>query len=177
VLDARLVVGGAGFLAASVLFVPALLTSSLLLALPLLVAAAFALSSPNPPIDAARLDVVPSRMWGRAESIRTTVRTVLEAFAPLTFGLLAAALGGGMSGGFSSGVDQARSTVSHASTRGLEYTFLIMLVTLAASGVLILRARRTYLTDVASAAASEAAAQTAQAGADEADEAKVAAGS
>jgi hypothetical protein len=48
--------------------------------------------------------------------------------------------------------------VSQASTRGLEYTFLIMLVTLAASGVLLLRARRTYATDVASAAASEAAA-------------------
>ncbi len=60
---------------------------------PLLLAAAFALASPNPPIDAARLDVVPSRMWGRAESIRTTIRTVLEAIAPLTFGLVAAALG------------------------------------------------------------------------------------
>jgi len=158
-VDARLVVGGVGFLAASVIFVPALLAGSMLLALPLFVAAAFALSSPNPPIDAARLDVVPSRMWGRAESIRTTLRTVMEALAPLTFGLLAGALGGGISSGFGSGVNEDHSAVSHASTTGLEYTFLIMLVMLAISGVLMLRARRTYATDVASAAASEAAAR------------------
>jgi hypothetical protein len=121
----------------------------------LLLGASFALAAPNPPIDAARLDVVPSRMWGRAESIRTTIRTVLEAIAPLTFGLVAAALGGPMSGGFSSGLNRADSSVAQASARGLEYTFLIMLVMLAASGVVLLRARRTYPTDVASAAASE----------------------
>src|SRR5262249_20719395 len=123
------------------------------------------LSSPNPPIDAARLDVVPSRMWGRAESIRTTLRTVMEALAPLSFGLLAGVLGGGGSGGFGSGVDETHSAVSQASTRGREYPFLIMLVTRAASGVLMLRARRTYATDVASAAASEAAAAQATGGA------------
>lgn len=155
IVDARLVVGGAGFLAASVAFVPALVNGSLLLAIPLMLTAAFALSVPNPPVDAARLDVVPSRMWGRAESIRTTIRTVLEALAPLTFGLVAVALGGTMSGGFGSGLNRANESVAEASTRGLEYTFLIMLVMLAASGVLLLRARRTYPTDVASAAASD----------------------
>ena len=155
IVDARLIVGGAGFLTASLLFVPALFTGSLLLAVPLLLAASFALAAPNPAIDAARLDVVPSRMWGRAESIRTTIRTVLEAIAPLTFGLVAAALGGPMSGGFGSGLNRANSSVAQASARGLEYTFLIMLVMLAASGVVLLRARRTYPTDVASAAASE----------------------
>ena len=87
-VDARLVVGGLGFLVAAALFVPALLTGSVLVSLPLFLLAAFALSAPNPPVDAARLDVVPSGMWGRAESIRTTVRIVLEALAPLTFGLL-----------------------------------------------------------------------------------------
>jgi MFS family permease len=153
-IDARLVVGGAGFLTASVVFVPALFTGSLLLAIPLMLAAAFALSVPNPPIDAARLDVVPSRMWGRAESIRTTIRTLLEAVAPLTFGLVAAALGT-MSGGFGSGLNRGDSAVVRASARGLEYTFLVMLVMLAASGVLLLRARQAYPTDVATAAASE----------------------
>ena len=155
VVDARLIVGGAGFLTASVIFVPALFTGSLLLAVPLLLAASFALAAPNPPIDAARLDVVPSRMWGRAESVRTTIRTILEAIAPLTFGLVAAALGGPMSGGFGSGLNQAGPSVARASARGLQYTFLIMLVALAASGMLLLLARRTYPTDVASAAASE----------------------
>ncbi|MBV9660212.1 MAG: MFS transporter [Acidimicrobiales bacterium] len=154
-IDARLVVGGLGFLAGSIVFVPALLTGNLLVALPLFAAASFALSTPNPPIDAARLDVVPSWMWGRAESIRTTARTVMESFAPLTFGLLAAALGGGMSRGFGSGVNETHSVVSHANTTGLEYAFLIMAVMLPASGVLMLRSRRTYLRDVASATAAE----------------------
>jgi predicted MFS family arabinose efflux permease len=154
-VDARLLVGGLGFLAAAVVFVPALLTSSLLLALPLLLVASFALSTPNPPTDAARLDVVPSRMWGRAESIRTSVRTVLEATAPLLFGLMSVALGGGGSSGFGSGVNQSHSPVSASSTRGLQLTFLIMVSTLAASGFLLLRGRRTYLTDVATAAASD----------------------
>jgi MFS family permease len=154
-VDARLSVGGAGFLIAAVVFIPALLAGSVLVGLPLFLVAAFALAAPNPPVDAARLDVVPSHMWGRAESIRTTVRTVLEALAPLIFGLLSSVLAGGASAGFESGVNENHTHLSAASTRGLTYTFLIMLVPLAASGVLLLRARRTYLTDVATAAASE----------------------
>jgi predicted MFS family arabinose efflux permease len=82
-LDARLIVGGVAFLVAVLAFIPALLTGSMLIGLPLFLVAAFALAVPNPPVDAARLDVVPSRMWGRVESIRTTCRTVLEACAPL----------------------------------------------------------------------------------------------
>jgi hypothetical protein len=78
-------------------------------------------------------------MWGRAESIRTTVRTVLEAFAPLVFGLLSAVLVGGTSNGFAAGVNQNHAHTSKASTMGLEYTFLIMLVTLASCGVILLR--------------------------------------
>jgi MFS family permease len=156
-VDARLLVGGGSFLVAAVVFVPALLTGSVLIALPLFLVAAFALAAPNPPVDAARLDVVPSHMWGRAESIRTTVRTVLEAFAPLVFGLLSAVLVGGNSNGFATGVNENHAHPSKASTMGLEYTFLIMLVTLAGCGVLLLRARRTYLTDVATAGASEPA--------------------
>ncbi len=154
-VDARLIVGGAGFLIAAVVFIPALLTGSVLVGLPLFLVAAFALAAPNPPVDAARLDVVPSHMWGRAESIRTTVRTVLEALAPLVFGLLSSVLAGGGSAGFVSGVNENHTHLSAASTRGLTYTFLMMLVPLAGSGALLLRARRTYLTDVATAAASE----------------------
>ncbi len=154
-VDARLVVGGLGFLVAAALFVPALLTGSVLVSLPLFLLAAFALSAPNPPVDAARLDVVPSGMWGRAESIRSTVRIVLEALAPLTFGLLSSAFGGATSGGLGSGVNENHTQVSASGTTGLEYTFLIMLVALAGAGVLLVRARHSYLRDVATAAASE----------------------
>lgn len=155
--DARLIVGGLGFIVATLVFIPALLTGSLLIALPLFVVAGFALAAPNPPVDAARLDVVPSRMWGRVESLRTTVRTVLEAFAPLLFGVLSGVLGQGSQAGFGSGVNDTHAHLSHAATTGLEYTFLIMLVTLGGSGVLLLSGRRTYLGDVATAAASDRA--------------------
>jgi hypothetical protein len=100
-------------------------------------------------------------MWGRAESIRTTVRTVLEALAPLILGLLSAVLGGVTSAGFGSGVNEKSAQMSAASTTGLEYTFLLMLVALVGAGVLLLRARRTYLTDVATAPASKRLASTA----------------
>ena len=154
-LDARLLIGGGGFLVASAALVPALLSGSLLVSLPLFLVAAFALSSPNPPIDAARLDVVPSRMWGRAESIRTFVRVIGEALAPLVFGVLSAILGGGTSSGLGAGINAKSAPVSHAAATGLEYTFLLMLVALAVSGFLLLWARRHYLVDVATAAASE----------------------
>jgi MFS family permease len=158
-IDARLVVGGGAFLVAVVAFIPALLTGSLLIGLPLFLVAAFALAVPNPPVDAARLDVVPSRMWGRVESIRTTARSVLEALAPLLFGIVSAVLGGGSSGGLASGVDEGHTHLSKAGTMGLKYTFLIMLVALAGAGVLLIRARRTYLTDIATAAASDRSSQ------------------
>jgi MFS family permease len=154
-VDARLIVGGVAFLVAVLAFIPAMLTGSVLIGLPLFLVAAFTLSVPNPPVDAARLDVVPSSMWGRVESVRTTFRTILEAFAPLLFGIVSAALGAGNSGGFASGVDQRHAHLSSAGTTGLEYTFLIMLFPLASAGVLLLWARRTYLTDVATAAAAE----------------------
>jgi predicted MFS family arabinose efflux permease len=154
-VDARLLVGGTGFLIAALAFIPALMTGSVLIGLPLFLVASFTLAVPNPPVDAARLDVVPSHMWGRAESIRTTARTVLEAFAPLVFGVVSAALGGGNSSGFAAGVNEKQVHFSEAGTMGLKYTFLIMLVTLAGCGLLLLRARRSYLTDVATAGASE----------------------
>jgi hypothetical protein len=100
-------------------------------------------------------------MWGRAESIRTTVRAVREALAPLIIGLLSAVLSGVTSAGFGSGVNEKSGHVSAAGTTGLECTFLLVLVALVGAGVLLLRARRTYLTDVATAAASERSASTA----------------
>lgn len=163
-IDARLVVGALGFIVAAIVFVPGILSTSLAISLPFFLIAAAALSVPNPALDAARLDVVPSRMWGRAESIRTVVRTVLEAFAPLLFGIVSDALSGARSSGLGTGVNQNTSHLSTAGARGLEFAFLIMLIPLAASGVMLLLGRRSYPVDVASAAASEEETRAALAG-------------
>jgi hypothetical protein len=118
-----------------VLFVPALTTRSAVTAVPYLTLAALMLSAQNPPIDAARLDIVPALLWGRAEAIRTVLRSLAQSLAPLLFGLTSDHLFGG-------------------GRRGLQWTFAVMLVTMAASGVILLRARHTYPGDVATAAAS-----------------------
>jgi predicted MFS family arabinose efflux permease len=154
-IDARLSVGAAGYLLAVVCLAPALLTTSLLVALPLVLAGAAALAAPNSPVDAARLDVVPSRMWGRTEAIRTLARSISEAAAPLAFGYVSLLLGGAQASGLGSGLNTKTGAVSAAAGRGLAYTFLVMLIPLAASAYFLHRARRTYPRDVASAAESE----------------------
>ena len=154
-LCARLTVAATGYIVAAVVLVPAFLTTSLAIAIPLMMVGAAFVAAPNSPGDAARLDVVPAAMWGRTEAIRTFVRTVLEASAPLLFGFVSQVLGGGASAGLGAGVDKKTAHVSAAAAAGLAHTFLIMLLPLAAAGLLLLRARRTYPTDVASAAESD----------------------
>ena len=141
-LDARLVVPAVAFIAVAATLAPALIVSSLLIALPLLAIGGFFLAAANPPQDAARLDVVPGLLWGRAEAARTVARTTLEALAPVVFGFMADHTFGG--GG-----------------RGLQATFIIMLVPLIASAVVLLMARSHYVTDVATAEASLARANAA----------------
>lgn len=149
-VSARPVVGGCAFLVAAALFVPGLLSTSLLLAVPLLFLAAAGVGGANPPLDAARLDIMHSRLWGRAEGVRTVLRTALEAAAPLLFGYISLRLGGG-SGGFG----RPAGSQPHAAL-GLDRTLLLMLAPLVAAGVLLLvRARGTYPRDVATAAVSE----------------------
>jgi predicted MFS family arabinose efflux permease len=155
-LGARMGVAGWSFILAAILFVPGLLSGNLMLSLPIFVLAAAFMSAPNPPLDAARLDVTPSRLWGRAEAIRTAVRAVFQAFAPLLFGFVSEEFGGGRVG-FGSGVNTSHAAVSHASAHGLQLTFLIMLVPLAASGLLLLARRGRHVTDIATAAESELA--------------------
>jgi MFS family permease len=148
-IDARVLVGAVSYLAASVFLAPALLLGSLPVVLPLLVVSAATLAAPNPPLDAARLDIMPAGLWGRAEGVRTLLRQSAQAAAPLVFGLIADALGG-------SGVSRSQQHVSPASARALQETFLILLVPLALSGLmLLLGARRRYPADVATAIASE----------------------
>lgn len=147
-VDARVLVGAVAYFAAVTLLAPALLLTTVPTVLPLLVLAAGALAAPNPPLDAARLDVVPSGLWGRAEGVRTMLRQSAQAAAPLLFGLVADLLGGAATTG-------TQHHISAATSRALQETFLIMLVPLALTGLMLLRARRGYAADVATAIASE----------------------
>ena len=151
-ITGRPMVAGAAFVIAAALFVPALLTTALLVAAPLFFLAAAGLGGANPPLDAARLDIMHSRLWGRAESVRTALRTGLQALAPLLFGYVSTLLGG--AGG---GLGHPTGAQPHGAA-GLDHTLLIMLVPLVAAGTLMLaRARATYPRDVATAVASERA--------------------
>ncbi len=154
-LDGRILVGAISLLGAALLFLPALLTRSVILAMILYVAASAMFSARNPALDAARLDIMHHRLWGRAEAVRTVLRRLMVASAPIVFGFIAdevvstRAHGGGQHGFGAS-----------ASAPGLQAAFLILLVTLVVSGGLTLLARRTYPSDVASAVASEEALRT-----------------
>jgi MFS family permease len=151
-LDARIIVGAIAYFAATACLVPVLATTSLVLALPFLVLAGAGLSAPNPPLDAARLDIVPSWLWGRAEAVRTLLRQSAQAAAPLVFGLVADALGGGRVS------SSNHAPVSAHTATALTETFALMLLPLLVSGVILVIARRGYPRDVATAAASERAA-------------------
>ncbi|MDQ2881794.1 MAG: MFS transporter [Actinomycetota bacterium] len=156
-LSARPVVAGVAFLATAALLLPGLLTHSLVIAAGLFFLAAAALGGANPPLDAARLDLMHSRLWGRAESVRTALRSAFSAVAPLLFGYLSTRLGSHHSG-FGQPIATANATAADAT--GLDHTFLIMLLPLTVAGlILLLIARRTYPRDVATAVASESEGQ------------------
>jgi sugar phosphate permease len=134
-LSARLTVAMVAAAATVLLFIPALITHSAVTALPYVVIAAAALTAQNPPIDAARLDIMPPQLWGRAEGVRTFLRTAAQALAPVLFGVVSEGIFGG-------------------GTNGLKWTFVVMLAPLAASAVFLYGARRLYPADVATAAAA-----------------------
>src|SRR5581483_5953891 len=114
---------------------PAVVTRQAVTAVPYLVAAAFFLGAQNPPLDAARLDIMPPLLWGRAEAVRTLLRSLAMALAPLLFGAVSDyVFGGGRS--------------------GLQWTFVVMLLPLGGSAWLLFKGLRTYPADVATAAAS-----------------------
>jgi predicted MFS family arabinose efflux permease len=148
-IDARIVVAGGAFLVAAGLFLPGLVLRSLALAVPLFFIGAAGLGGANPPLDAARLDIMHSRLWGRAEAVRTLFRSSLVAAAPLLFGFVSTQLGGR-----TSGLGHPTGPLAPGAP-SLDLTFLVMLIPLAAAGIILLRARRTYPRDVATAIASE----------------------
>ncbi|HTT90679.1 MAG TPA: MFS transporter [Acidimicrobiales bacterium] len=131
-ISGRVLVAAVAACMSAVLFIPALLTRSALGALPYLVIGAGALTAQNPPIDAARLDIMPSWLWGRSEGIQTFLRSGGQSLAPLLFGTLSDEVFGG-------------------GRTGLQYTFLVMLVPLAASAGVLFWAAKRYPTDVATA--------------------------
>lgn len=148
VLTARPLVGGVSLLVAVALFVPALLVSSLWPAVVLFSIAGAGLAGVNPPTDAARLDIVHFDLWGRAEAVRTVLRSGGEAVAPLLFGWVSTELGSGAVSATATGGVAVDDT-------GVGQTYLVMLVPLFASALLLIRARRTYPRDVATALAAE----------------------
>jgi len=154
IADGRVLLAGLTFVGAAVVFLPGLAVSSLLVAVPFFLVAVVFVAAPGAPLAAARLDVVPSGLWGRAEAVRTFARNLLQGFAPLLFGYVSSLLGGPHAN-LGVGLTIIPHQVQAATGRGLEYTFMIMLVPLLAAGALLLFSRRTYLVDVLTADVSE----------------------
>jgi len=134
-LNARILVSALAATAATILFVPPMFTRSALTAVPYLIFATMFMSAQNPPLDAARLDIVVPRLWGRAEAVRTMLRTGAQALAPLMFGAVSDYIFGG-------------------GRTGLQWTFFVMIFPLGASAFFLYRGLFTYPADVAAAAAS-----------------------
>lgn len=118
---------------AAALIVPGILVTSALIAVPVLFLAMIFLGGVNPPLDAARLDIMPARLWGRAEAVRSVLRNLGDAGAPLLFGVFA-------------------GHVFHGGT-ALELTLLVTLGTVFVAAVLMFRGRHSYPEDVRAAAA------------------------
>jgi MFS family permease len=152
VLEVRVWVPALCYIIAAGLLIPGVVASHLTPAVWFDVAGAAFLSAANPPLDAARLDIMPAGLWGRAESTRTVLRSLAQALAPLVFGGLSQLIAGIAPA--QTPVGTHAGVISASEARGLEITFLILLGTLAAAGVILLRARHTYPTDVATAAVS-----------------------
>jgi MFS family permease len=156
-LEVRVWVPALCYLGAAALLIPGFLGSSLTPAIWFDVAGATLLSAANPPLDAARLDIMPAGLWGRAESTRTVLRSLAQALAPLVFGGIADLVAGIAPAQAPIGTHPG--LVSPSTARGLEVSFLLLLGTLVAGGLVMLRARATYPRDVATAAASHQGSQ------------------
>jgi sugar phosphate permease len=125
----RVLVAAIALFGASAAFVPAILSHSYLVGLPLMMAGAFGLAAATPPISAGRLQVMPPGLWGRAEGIQGVLRQVGDSLGPVAFGFAGDRLSGG-------------------GRAGLQGSFLVMLVALVCAGAVLLFALRTYPLDV-----------------------------
>lgn len=127
---ARIAVPIVAVCGAVIILCPAFLVPTLTAGLPLLILGAGFLGAPNPALDAARLDIVPAALWGRAEAVRAILRTLGEAIAPTTFGFVSEHL---MSG----------------TGRPLAFTFALFLAPLLAAPLVAVPALRSYPRDAA----------------------------
>jgi MFS family permease len=152
-LGARVWFPGACYIAAAGVLIPAIVGSRLSTAVWFTIGGAGLIEAANPAIQAARLDVMPSGLWGRASSALTFVRSLTQAAAPLAFGGLSDLVAGIVPQQTPIGTHP--HVPSSSAATGLEVSFLLMLAALVAGGVLLFRARTTFASDVASAAASE----------------------
>lgn len=132
--NARIVVPAAALFASVPFLAGGIWTRTVWLGILLTACGAGALAAAIAPIDAARLDIVHPRLWGRGEAGRMAVRAGFEGSAPLLFGAMSGWLGG--------------------DGTGLMWTFLIMLAPMLIAGSLVILGRRSYPRDVATAAAS-----------------------
>src|SRR5438067_3254332 len=151
-LEARVWIPALSYLGAAGLLIPGIAASNLTPAVWFDVAGAALLSAANPPLDAARLDIMPAGLWGRAEGTRTFLRSLAQAVAPLAFGGLADAIAGIFP--TQAPIGTHPGVISPGAARGLEISFLLLLATLAGGGIFLLRARSTYPRDVATASAA-----------------------
>ncbi len=123
-LTSRIWLPAVCYLGAALLLIPGFVSTHLTPALWFDVAGAALVSAANPPLDAARLDIMPAGLWGRAESVRTVVRSLAQALAPLIFGLLASVIAGFYPSQAPIGTHPAPAPSVHAA-HGLEITFLL----------------------------------------------------
>jgi predicted MFS family arabinose efflux permease len=129
----RLTVAACSQLVATGLFAVALLSSSLVPAAAVLFIGASVLGAAGPCLDAVRVDIMAPQIRGRGEAARGLLTLVSSALGPVTFGLLATALGGRGDG------------------LALRDAFLVMLIPLATGALILLTARRPYAADAARA--------------------------
>lgn len=126
--NARILVPACSVFVATAAFLPGVFLTRLWLAIPLLLIGGAALGASTAPLDAARLDIVRSNTWGRAEAVRTLLRDAAEGGSPLLFGFLAGTV--------------------FAGHHGLRDAFAVTLLALVGEGVVLVTiARRTYQRD------------------------------
>ncbi|MBU2843402.1 MULTISPECIES: MFS transporter [Acidithiobacillus] len=148
-ITARVWVTGMAFLLTIPFFLLALNTNNQVLEFIWLFWGSAALGATNPTLDAARLDIMHSRLWGRAEGIRISLRYILEAAAPFAFGWV------------STHFSESHCQLQHCGNGyGLRITFGLFTILLLVATILMLSAIFTYPRDVATALFSQQARKT-----------------
>jgi MFS family permease len=150
-LSARVWVPAVCNISAGLVLIPGFLTSSLSQAVVCCFFGTALIAAANPPLDAARLDIMPSGLWGRAESSRTFLRSIAQAIAPLAFGGVADLIAGFTP--HQAPVGTHTGLIATGTGTGLQVSFLVMIISLLAAGWFLWRGRESYPQDVATASA------------------------